>query len=70
MRAEKSIRREKEGSKQAETSTSERPCLPGVMERSQEEGIFGHDKVSGPSSSAWRSHIPTTCGLHKEPLNF
>lgn len=69
MRAEKSIQGEKEGSKQAEKSTSQRPCCPGVTERSQEEGIFGHDRVSGPSSSAWGSQIPTTCGIHEEPLN-
>lgn len=70
MRAEKSIQREKEGGKQAEKSTSERPCCPGVMERSQEEGIFGHDRVSGPSSSAWRSQTPPTCGIHEEALNL
>lgn len=70
MRAEKPIQREKEGGKQAENSTTEKPCCPEVMERSQEEGIFGHDRVSGPSSSAWKSQTPSTCGIHEEPLNL
>lgn len=40
MRAEKSIWREKEGSKQAEKSTGEGPFYPGVMERSQEGWLW------------------------------
>ena len=67
MKAEKSIQGEKEGSKQAEKSTSQRPCCPGVTERSQEEGIFGHDRVSGPAPVPGEARFPPPVGSTRNP---